>query len=336
VAVEIAQLPRKEGKDRMSAPESDVALNPLLVEGLDWVSRMRAADFDQHARLALVDWRGRSAEHEAAYRRAVALGSVLREVSAQIVAEQSHTNVVPLRAKVDRRAFFAGAMAASVAGVVALRSPIRTLFGRAPDYTTGTGEARTIALAPGLTLDLDAQSSITVDRIANRHRVALLAGRTSVDAQLQPGYSVEIVAGKGRSLASKARFEVESDAGKSCVTCVDGAVTVAYGGRHLPLDEGRALRYTDEELGVPMPVDVEEATAWTTGQLIFHHTPLSDVVHQLNRYRHGHVMIINHALSNRPVNGVFHAAQINDAIVQIEQITGARAIHLPGDVVIFA
>ncbi len=173
-------------------------------------------------------------------------------------------------------------------------------------------------------------------RRAGGHRIALLGGRAAVDARLDPANPVEVVAGKGRVLADRARFDVEADGARSCVTCVSGAVMVAYADRRLPIGARQQIVYDDDGIGAARQVDADEATAWTTGQLIFHRTPLSDVVVQLNRYRPGKVVIVNHDLSSRPVNGVFHVGQINDAIPQIEQITGARATHLPGGLVVFS
>jgi transmembrane sensor len=88
-------------------------------------------------------------------------------------------------------------------------------------------------------------------------------------------------------------------------------------------------------MGRPASVDSAAATAWTKGQLIFHETPLAEVVRQVNRYRASKVVIANPALERRAVNGVFYISRMPEALLAIEQATGARRVALPGGVVIF-
>lgn len=313
--------------------------NPLLTEGLDWVSRLAAGRLSPDEREQLARWRARSAAHEAAFQEARALGLVLREVGREVLQDQRRVTMAPQRrpVAVSRRFVIGGAVAASAAGVAVVAGSVDwpTLLGSKPDFATGTGERRTITLARGLTVDLDAQTSIAVHEGSGEHRVHLLGGRAAVNAQLTDG-AVVLTAGKGRISAQQARFAVEQDRDRSCVTCVRGLIDVAYDRRRSTVMAGQELVYTRVAFGQAAKVDTQIATAWASGKLIFHHTPLSEVVRQVNRYRPGRIVIGNPSLAGRPVNGVFYIDSMDEAILQIEQVTGARALALPGKTLVLA
>ena len=156
-----------------------------------------------------------------------------------------------------------------------------------------------------------------------------------MNADLGAG-AVVMTAGKGQITAGRARFAVEQDRDRSCVTCLEGGVKIAYGARRADVAIGQQLIYTNWAFGQATAVDTQVAAAWTRGKLIFHHTPLGDVVRQVNRYRPGRVMIGNPSLVGVPINGVFYTENVDDVILQIEQVTGAHALVLPGGALLLA
>lgn len=323
----------------MSGGERTSGLDPLLSEGIEWIVRRRSGRFTETDRAELAHWRARSADHDAAYRQAAALDAVMREVGQEMAAERAAEVVVPLRRPVvSRRMMLTGAAAASVAGVFMVGRSLDLLPGLGrptPDFATAIGERRTIELANGVRLELDAKTSIAVNRTAS-NRVELLEGRAEVLAQVEPSARVTLAAGNGEVFAHRARFDVRLDENGVCVTCLEGEVTVAKGAQRASLAARQQLVYTDTGLGEPLLVNPELVTAWKNGKLIFQQTPLSDVVREVNRYREGRVIIANSAVGRRPVNGIFFTNRIDDVIGQIEQITGAQARYLPGNVVVLS
>lgn len=323
----------------MSGSDQTPGLDPLLREGIDWIVRRGSGRFTPSDQAELIRWRARSPDHDAAYREASALGAVMREVGQEMANERAALVVTPLRRPVvSRRMMLTGAVAASVAGVLVVGNSLDLLpkiGGRTPDYATATGERRTIQLAQGLTLELDARTSIAVDRSVP-NRLELLEGRAEVQAQLAPGAGVTLVAGDGEVSAHAARFDVRLDDRGVCVTCLEGEVVVVKGPERASLGARQQLVYSQAAFGEPVLIDPELVTAWRNGRLIFQQTPLSDVVREVNRYREGRVVIANSAVGRRPVNGIFFTDRIEDAIGQIQQITGARASRLPGNVVVLS
>lgn len=325
----------------MKYEEPMAALSPLLREGIDWVVRRKSGAFTLSDEADLRRWRELSPAHDEAYRHAAALGQMMREAGREWLDEHAQTpdKVVPLkRPVVSRRTVLVGTMAASVAGGLVVGHTLGLLpisRGRTRDYATATGERRTVTLSEGLKLELDAKTRMAVDNTIP-NRVALIAGRAGVEARLSPEAGAAILAGKGEIRAHDARFDVQFDDGKACVTCLEGSLILAHGGTQLPIGPRQQLIYTAREIGQPVSVDPVEASAWKNGQLIFRQAPLSEVVRQVNRYREGRVVLASDAIGQRLFNGVFYTAKIEDAIPQIVQITGVRAVRLPGDVILLS
>lgn len=323
----------------MTDPDQAERLRPLLREGIDWVVRMGSGSTTQEDRTALMRWRALSADHDAAWREASALGLTLRGVGREVLDERRAPGVVmPFRSRamVHRRALIGGAIAASAIAAVGVGRSHHLVGGRAPDFVTGTGERRQVTLAPGLALDLDAQTRVVVDHHAGGHRVELLAGRAMVLAHLGRAGAVQLVAGRGQVKARDARFDVRLDGDQSCVTCLEGDLQVDYAGSAVPLRARQQLLYSDAGVGRPGMVDLAEVVAWRNGQMVFHQAPLVDVIREVNRYRPGKVVIANAAVGRRLINGIFHIADVDAAIIQVQQITGAHATRLPGGIVVLS
>lgn len=327
------------GETSVSESDHTIGLDPLLSEGVDWIVRRRSGRFTSADQVELALWRARSPGHDAAYREAEVIGSMMREVGREMLDERPAGVVVPLpRPVLSRRVVLTGAVAASLAGVIAVGRSfdlIPRIDEPPPDYVTAIGERRAIQLAQGLTLELDAKTSIALDRSAT-NRLELLEGRTEVLAQLAPDARVTVVAGNGEVSAHAARFDVRLDERGVCVTCLDGDVTVSQGADYAALGASQQLVYSDTEFGRPVLIEPNMVTAWKNGRLIFQQTPLSEVVREVNRYRKGQVVIASSSVGRRPVNGIFFTDRIEDAVGQIQQITGAHASRLPGNVVVLS
>jgi transmembrane sensor len=326
----------------MNGSDNSARLDPLFREGLDWVRRIDTEELNGADRAALARWRGASPDHDAAFRQAEMFGQLAAAAGRDYIGERgvaAEIVALPPRPLSSRRAFMGGAIAASVAGALVVGRSFDFapgILGSAPDYATAKSERRTIALAPNLSLTLDAESRANVTHSAAGHRVELLGGRAEIDARLGAATPVTLIAGKGRAVAHEARYDVSLDGGDGCVTCLSGGVQLAYGDRLVDLRASEQIGYTNSALDQPVTVDPGVASAWRRGLLIFHQTRLADVVQQVNRYRHGRIVIARDAVGEQLVSGVFHINRMDQAVGQIREITGARALPLPGGIVVLS
>jgi transmembrane sensor len=70
--------------------------------------------------------------------------------------------------------------------------------------------------------------------------------------------------------------------------------------------------------------------------LVFHDRPIAEVIDEVNRYRPGRILLLNATLGRRLVTARFELAQLDDVILQMNQVFGARITELPGGIVLLS
>ena len=185
---------------------------------------------------------------------------------------------------------------------------------------------------------MNTRTSISVGPGRAPGEVELIAGEASFKTSESPSQLFSVVAVGGRTSATRARFDIRlvGSASTACVTCQAGEVEVDRGGQTLVLREGRQVTYGGGGLGNDVGIDIAVASAWQDGLIIFHMTPLSEVIEELNRYRPGRIVLLDAALGRSPLNGRFRVDQPDEALKQIEHAFGVRGRTLPGGFVLLS
>jgi transmembrane sensor len=240
-----------------------------------------------------------------------------------------------------RRAFVGLAVAAG-ASWLALRPPLQlwpAIGDLNADYRTGTGEQRRIALADGITVNMNTQTRIDVLPASGGHDAApgihLLAGEAEVVADTLPlQHDFIVIAGSGRLQAQRARFDVRRTDDRVCVTCVSGTVSLEHPLRQPTLSAGEQLVYDDRHVQPVARVDSTAVTAWRRGVLVFDGMPLAEVIDEINRYRPGKVILRNAALGTVNVEAQSPIARLDILIDTLSKAYGARVTKLPGNIVL--
>jgi transmembrane sensor len=313
----------------------------ILAQALDWIVLLKTseptrADIDELHR-----WRSRSAAHDEAFKTAARLfrraGIAASELANQSDGSDPVQSVPRRQARVlFRRAFLGGAIAAATAGYLVVRPPLGlwpSLEELSADYRTGKGEQRTIAVAPGLSLRLNTQTSITLQQ-QQETRIELISGEASVAATRTSPSPLVMLAGNGRITAVEAEFNARCIDDVVSVTCLAGVVDVTQDHKEVRLQKAEQVSYGANGMAVSVSIDPSQVTAWQEGLLIFRDASLSEVVEEVNRYRTGKIIITNADLRRRLVNGTFQISKLDDFVPQVEQLFGARARSLLGGVVL--
>jgi transmembrane sensor len=317
---------------------------PLVDQALDWVLLLRsgratAADAD-----ALRTWREQSPEHEEAFKTAVRLwrdlGMVARglQTSGQLslLASVAQTTSQLL----SRRALLGGAVAVSAAAAsyAVFYPPLGlwpSLAELTADYRTRKGEQRDVTLGDNIKLRLNTQTSVAVRSMQQGPEIELIAGEAVITAERSEESPLVVIAADGRLIATKAHFDARCTDNTVLVTCAEGLLTVEQGGRSIVLHQGEQASYsTASALGEPVRVDAQQITSWQEGLLIFHDRPLTEVIAEVNRYRHGQIILMNGQLGQRMVNGSFRLDQLDNVVGQIRQLFDAHVQNLPGGIVL--
>lgn len=313
-------------------------------EARDWLQRLVSDEVSPGDLAALERWRAESPEHRRAFARASLLWDVLGKVAREADAREPDVREAapePARSflarPVGRRALFAGSAAASVAYLMA-RPPLHlwpAVSELMAPYRTGTGERRQLAIASGITVEMDTQTSLTAPVAADQHyALELISGQLAISVQADAARPVAIAAADGWSRADRAIFDVRRAGSSVCVTCVEGAVQISYRSTNVMLGPGQQASYGGGSLGSAIAADPAVVTAWQRGLLVFRDVPLAQVVEEVNRYRPGRIILLNQALAERRVVAGFRLDRIEDVVSYLSGAFGARTRSLPGGVVL--
>lgn len=213
----------------------------------------------------------------------------------------------------------AAAAVLATLGIVWRLSP----YGYEPGtYKTGFGEQRIVELSDHSHITLDARTRLRVRFSTDARIVELLDGQAhfSVAKDLARPFKVE--AGAKTIVAVGTVFDVEYVDEQVNVAMVEGRVAVLTQANPraaaidadskpselspIELSAGEALAVRANGAATVLAhADIEAATAWRQGKVIFRDETLSDAVHRLNRYSRQQVIVDDPMLARMKVSGVF-------------------------------
>lgn len=325
----------------------------VVAEASAWFVEFRSGDMTSATRARFDEWLRRSPEHIQAYLEVAAGWSELPtadpegriDIQALLTRASSLPagNVIPLntverparRAERSRRA---PVLAASVACLaVAICASAWFLIQRGATYSTGIGEQRTVMLADGSTVVLNALTTVTV-RVTQRVREVDLQKGQALFHDVEDKTRPFIVRSDGTTIrAIGTQFDVHQRADGTVVTVIEGQVAVAETpvvgpGPNNPfslgskpqfapttqspvvLSAGEQVVVTPQQIEKPEHADVPAATAWVEKRLVFDDTPLQDVAEQFNLYSPRQLIIVDQALRSVGISGVYSSADPDSLI----------------------
>lgn len=298
---------------------ADTALSD---EAIDWVVRLNSGSATASDRVAFAEWRGRSDAHEAAAAEAEAIwhGVGLAGEERQKATRRRHT----------RRAVL-GTLLVGGAGLAAYGSGVMSP-GFFADNRTGTGERRDVALDDGSVVRMNAETAFSTDFRSDRRHIVLHRGQAVFEVVHDPARPFVVEADGGRTRAIGTAFDVDIRTDAVVVTVIEGVVGVSGGGEteyDVTAAANQAVRYGGEGVDLPVAVDVDTATAWRRGKLIFDNRPLGEVVTELDRQLDGRIVIASSRLARLKVTGVFDLDRPQAVLDSIGRSLPVRITRLP-------
>jgi transmembrane sensor len=226
--------------------------------------------------------------------------------------------------------------AAVAAGVALIGLWQLSPYGYRPGvYETGIGEQRSIELADHSHIALDSSTRIRATLTADARTIEIAQGQAQFNVAHDATRPFKVIAGGHTIVAVGTVFTVEyadqtvhvammegkvavlsqeagisGDAQGSANPALPSGVATPSGGgpNTIELVAGEELRFArDGHPTVKPKADIEAATAWREGKVIFHSEPLGEAVRRLNRYSHTKLEVDGADLSNLSVSGVFDA-----------------------------
>lgn len=363
----------------------------ILEEASDWFVDFRLGDTDAKAREQFDAWLRCSPEHIRAYmeiaRTYVALPALntggkfdLEQLIALSRTEgQGNGNVVALEGRrpsgpqdpaavvrpnaateMEMRASrwrprFIG-LAASLVALTGTISAAWFVLTHDGVYRTDIGERRTLTLADGSSIDLNARSKVRVRFSKAERDVELLQGQALFEVAKDKVRPFVVRAGETRVRAVGTQFDVNRLPSGTTVTVIEGTVAVSHDigppadpraviDRGLPrqasqvgpgsaatlpvvlVSAGQQLTVSPHAITLPQAADAAAATAWTQHRLVLDASRLSDVVEDFNRYNQRQLVIEDRDLDDFHVSGVYSSTDPASLIRFLEAQPTIRVIQ---------
>jgi transmembrane sensor len=288
----------------------DARLAQKATEAADWLVRLQAPDLDDTQAVEFDAWLSAHPANAAAYDAALSVMLEIEASGAEIARELSAPPARrPISAAHRRGWLIAGglALAATVALVV---MPFGALAPAATQtFATGKGEHRTVRLADGSTIEMNAGSRLSVMLGAHDRRVVLPEGEALFDVAADKTRPFLIAAGDRTVRVVGTRFDVRHRGPELAVTVERGVVEVQpngdLGGRAWRLHPGQRLDTAQGVAAVQLSAaDPAQVESWRTGRLIYRDQPLGDVVADLNEQFAKPIILEDPALAQTRVSGV--------------------------------
>jgi len=268
---------------------------------------------------------GRAAFAEIAVSSADPSKAAVAALPSQPAVEASSESVISVSTTGARRlAAYRPAIAAGILVVMAAAT-LGWLALREPTYATGIGEQRTLTLADGSTVELNARSKVRIALQPHERDIELLEGQALFRVAKDKTRPFIVTSGNTQVRAVGTAFDVYRKTAATVVTVIEGRVAIVpppqasqadveSPGSVSPADAlpplvlvsaGQQVTVTAQAMTAPKPADTAAATAWTQKQMIFASTPLSEVVAEFNRYNTRQLVISDPSIASTRISGVF-------------------------------
>ena len=202
--------------------------------------------------------------------------------------------------------------AAMVVLVIAMASLFIWQEHRFEVYRTRAGERRVVTLADGSQIALDSQSEVRVRYSARARELALVSGQARFDVAHDVERPFSVSAEGHKVIATGTAFNVDLLGSDLLVTLIEGHVTTDPGSTdRIVLDAGEQLVISASAKPSVNRVNVDHATAWESGRLIFENERLSAVVARVSRYGARPILVDDEQTSSLRISGVFHEGDVD-------------------------
>ncbi|MTH66711.1 FecR family protein [Paracoccus shanxieyensis] len=303
------------GQSRKSAPSK------IQAEASAWVIRMADPDLTEATKASFHEWCDAAPPHRAAFEQAERAWGQLGLMRPQDLRPHRRPGRIAMLAL------------AAGASLWFWQDDLRIRL--KADHIAAIGQNLVVTLPDGSRAEMSSGAALAEDFDVDQRLVRLLQGRayfTAAPATQQSGRPFVVQAGGVRVTALGTQFSVDLHGEEVDVLVTEHSVRVApVAGPAKPVVLSRGMGVEARPDAIPQPVarDVDFANAWRSGELVFDDRPLAEVVAELNRYRHGRIILHGKDLAARRVSGVFHTNDITHAVDRIADELGLRHRSVP-------
>lgn len=265
-------------------------IDPAIAEqAVEWMIELQTPPVSA---VTLAQWRAwlqAHPEHALAWQRVEAFGQQLAGVGGH--SQIAHAALsLPTDSGLGRRAALKTLAVAVSLGALGWAGRDTAVWQNlSADHSSAIGEQRHLTLADGSRVLLNTDSAIDV-RFDNRaRRLRLLRGEVQIEVAADPLRAFFAHTDAGHVRTDRSRFLLRQERAYSRLAVTDGVVTLHAGALPaIDISAGQQLLFSAEQLGPLRPLS-EADQAWTDGIIIADNQRLEDFLHELGRYRPGHL-----------------------------------------------
>lgn len=210
------------------------------------------------------------------------------------------------------------------------------------NHVTAIGKRTVIELPEGSFIHLNTQSQVNVEFTEGVRFVSLLAGEAFFDVAPDKNRPFVVQTQNASVRALGTRFNVRSEASRSVVAVLEGAVEVkgqATDGSFTVIketvEEGQLLTYNVND-GVTDfgEQNVTRVAAWIEGRVEFGNVPLVDAVAEINRYRTKPITIRDPELQALNISGSFDIDTTSSFVVALSRMDFIEVVERANEITV--
>ncbi len=278
-------------------------------QALAWVARLRSDACQEDDRRAFALWLAQDTRH------LIAMDSALELWDDMAAVRHLPLDTTRRPAANQPRWWAAAAVAASLVLAMVLwpslqESPSERLL------QTAYGEQETFELEDGSSLQLNANSRVSVTYSDDERLLTLSRGEAYFDVVSNPARPFHVDTGNARVTAIGTAFNIKLQDEDTTITVTEGVVRITElgeTGNRVPTSEvlhaNQQLLASPRGLQPARAVDPAGMLAWQSGELVAEALPLPELARQLERYHGLQIIITDPDVAAMTVSGVFQLDQ---------------------------
>lgn len=290
----------------------------IVEEAAVWFATLHGGAPSKEDRKALQAWLAADPRHAEAYANMDRLWAGSIDLPG---LKQRHLAV---RKAISRRRFGKAVVVAAV-GTAAWQYLATYPFA---DYRTAKGERRTITLTDGSTVDLAAETRLSVAFTPQKRDLVLHEGEAFFSVAPAIGRPFTVEAGAGHVTALGTAFGIDYRDDSTTVVVTENAVDVTLKRQSAHIAAGSMVTYYGSSIGKPQEAELATEFAWREGRLIFTQAPLGRVVQALNPWRSGRLVVMSGALAARPITLIVDLDRTDAIVSQLAKTVPMRIVNV--------
>jgi transmembrane sensor len=310
----------------------------LLEQAIAWHTRLCSGEETESDWGEFTLWLEASPEHRQAYEEVEEFSSSLKGTSFSFVSDERSM----LRLNKDggpmarfQSLWVASAVAVAAVLILFVTFPRQRPEFRSAEYSTHTGEMRTVRLADGSVADLNTATRLRVAMGDAKRRVILVQGEVLFHVVKDLTRPFEVSLGPQTASVVGTVFDVLRTNKELSITVAEGRVRFSnMNGHQNLLAAGDQLVYRHEFASQIGRVNPSAIGAWRKGYLVYEDATLAEIVEDLNRYFPHQIRVADPPAARQRFSGVLRIDQEKAVLTRLSHLLPIAPDYSRRDVVV--